>query len=210
MTDGEPVPQSNQHDDEYVEYVSARRAALHRMAFALCGDGHRADDLVQQTITTLYVKWPSIRTVTHLDRYVHTMLLRSYLRERRTGWLRRVRLVDTPPERATVGGDDLELRDALNRALFRVPPRQRAVLVLRFTCDLAVAEVAEVLGISEGTVKSQTAHGLAALRRLLGGSPPVPAPSGAVTGRSALAGLPGATGRSTAAGLPGATKRVGN
>jgi hypothetical protein len=98
--------------------------------------------------------------------------------------------VDTPPEPATVGGDDLELRDALNRALFRVPPRQRAVLVLRFTCDLAVAEVAEVLSISEGTVKSQTAHGLAALRRLLAESPPAPAPSGAVTRHSALAGLP--------------------
>jgi RNA polymerase sigma-70 factor (sigma-E family) len=195
MTDGEPVPRSNQNDDEYVEYVSARRGTLHRMAFALCGDGHRADDLVQQTMTTLYVKWRSIRTVTHLDRYVHTMLLRNYLRERRTGWLRRVRLVETPPEQAAAGGDDVELRDSLSKALSRVPPRQRAVLVLRFTCDLPVAEV---LGISEGTVKSQTAHGLAALRRVLG-DPPAPGRSNGVTGPS----------RATA-GRSGATTGVGN
>ncbi|GIH15402.1 SigE family RNA polymerase sigma factor [Rugosimonospora africana] len=165
------MARSQQNDDDYVEYVTARRMALHRMAFALCGDGHRADDLVQQTMTTLYLKWHKLRDVTHLDRYVHSMLLRNYLHERRTGWLSRVWLVGNPPEREAAGGDDVELRDELRIALSRVPPRQRAVLVLRFTCDLPVAEVAEILNISEGTVKSQTAHGLAALRRLLGAPP---------------------------------------
>jgi RNA polymerase sigma-70 factor (sigma-E family) len=181
MTDGEPVARSHQTDDDYVEYVTARRMALHRMAFALCGDAHRADDLVQQTMTTLYVKWQTIRGVTHLDRYVHTMLVHNYLRERRAGWLSRVRLVDTPPERVAAAGADLELRDELTTALSRVPPRQRAVLVLRFTFDLPVSEVAEILDISEGTVKSQTAHGLATLRRLLGERPPLPAGRPGVT-----------------------------
>jgi RNA polymerase sigma-70 factor (sigma-E family) len=154
-------------EGEYVEYVTAKLAALRRLAFLLSGDEHRADDLVQQTITKLYERWRRIRTVTHLDRYVRTMLIRTFLDERRRFWSARVTLTGDPPE-APGQGVDLESRQVLRSALDRVPRRQRTVLVLRFLCDLSVDEVAQIMECSAGTVKSQTHHGLAALRRLLG------------------------------------------
>jgi len=152
---------------EYTEYVTARLPALRRLAYVLCGDVHRADDLVQQTITTLFVRWPKIRTVAHLDRYVRSMLVNSFIDERRLAWAK-VRLFREPPERAAPVDHDIEERSLLRSALAKVPRRQQAVLVLRFIYDLPVTEVAEMLGCSEGTVKSQTSHGLNTLRKLLG------------------------------------------
>ena len=152
---------------EYTEYVTARLPALRRLAYVLCGDIHRADDLVQQTITTLFVRWPKIRAVAHIDRYVRSMLVNSFIDERRLAWAR-VRLFREPPERAAPFDNGIEERSVLRSALAKVPRRQQAVLVLRFIYDLPVTEVAEMLGCSEGTVKSQTSHGLNALRKLLG------------------------------------------
>ena len=152
---------------EYVEYVTARMAALRRLAFLLCGDEHRGDDLVQQTITRLYERWLRIRSVEHLDQYVRTMLGRAFLDERRSVWSR-VRLFGALPDQRATNETSVEDREVLRAALARVPRRQQAVLVLRFLCDLPVAEVAEILGCTAGTVKSQTSHGLAALRRELG------------------------------------------
>ncbi|MDT0346273.1 SigE family RNA polymerase sigma factor [Streptomyces litchfieldiae] len=159
----------------YTAYVSARLPALRRMAHLLCRDPHRADDIVQATLTKLYVHWRRARAADDLDRYVHTMLVRAFLNERRLGWAR-VRLSGAPQETPglppAAGGPDIETRALVHTALSRVPPRQRAVLVLRFLCDLPVAEVARVLGCSEGNVKSQSARGLARLRVLLGASAP--------------------------------------
>jgi RNA polymerase sigma-70 factor (sigma-E family) len=154
-------------EGEYVEYVTARLAILRRLALLLCGDEHRADDLVQQTITKLYECWRRARTATSLDRYVRTMLVRAFLDERRRSWSR-VALMGEPPERHAPAGPDVEQRTVLRAALAKVPRRQQAVLVLRFLCDLPVDEVAQLLGCSAGNVKSQTHHGLAALRRQLG------------------------------------------
>jgi len=155
---------------EYTEYVTARLPALRRLAYVLSGDPYRADDLVQQTITTLFVRWRKIRSVEHLDRYVRSMLVHAFIDERRLAWAR-VRLFREPPERVAPVDDGLEDRSVLRAALAKVPRRQQAVVVLRFIYDLPVAEVAEMLGCSTGTVKSQTSHGLSTLRRLLGDSP---------------------------------------
>jgi RNA polymerase sigma factor (sigma-70 family) len=132
----------------------------------LSGDTHRADDLVQQTFTKLYVWWPKRDRVQDLDRYVHTMLVREFINGRRLAWSR-VQLWAHTPESAALGVD-FEGRMVLRAALDRVPRKQRAVLVLRFLCDLPVDEVAQLMNCSNGTVKSQTSHGLAALRRHLG------------------------------------------
>ncbi|MER6596711.1 SigE family RNA polymerase sigma factor [Micromonospora purpureochromogenes] len=153
---------------EYVEYVTARIPALRRLAYLLAGDEHRADDLVQQTITTLYVKWRRAQAADHLDAYVRTMLVRTYLDERRLAWAR-VRLFRETPEPPPFEDGGVEVRQVVRAALSRVPRRQQAVLVLRFFYDLPVDEVAGMLGCSSGTVKSQTSRGLATLRRLLGG-----------------------------------------
>ena len=152
---------------EYVDYVTARIPALRRLAYLLAGDEHRADDLVQQTITTLFVKWHRAKNADHIDRYVRTMLVRTFLDERRLAWAR-VRLFRDTPEPAPVEpGGGVEDRQVVRAALARVPRRQQAVLVLRFFYDLPVDEVAGMLGCSAGTVKSQTSRGLATLRRLL-------------------------------------------
>lgn len=159
---------NEERDAEYVEFVSAQLTSLRRTAYLLCGDTHRADDLVQQAITKLYVRWPRTRGVTHLDRYVRTMLVREFLDERRLSWAK-VRLFGRgTPDAARQPEPSTDLRLVLRAALEKVPKRQRAVLVLRFLCDLPVDEVAQLLGCSPGTVKSQTSHGLAALRRHLG------------------------------------------
>ncbi|NJC70615.1 SigE family RNA polymerase sigma factor [Planosporangium thailandense] len=159
-------------DDEYVEYVTARLPDLRRLGALLCGDGHRADDLVQQTITKLYVGWARIRTVDNLDSYVRTMLTNTFLSERRSPWAR-VRLFSKGPDPEVAPSPPgsypaaVEEREVVAAALAKLPCRQRAVLVLRFMCDLSVAEVAATLRCSEGTVKSHTHRGLAALRQLL-------------------------------------------
>ncbi|MEU0935432.1 SigE family RNA polymerase sigma factor [Embleya sp. NPDC005971] len=167
--EGGRVRRGDEH--AYTEYVTARLPALRRVARLLCGDPHHADDIVQNTITRLYVHWRRAAAANDLDRYVHRMLVRAFLNERRLAWAR-VRLIGAPqetPALPALPGPDVETRDAVRIALSRVPPRQRAVLVLRFLCDLPVAEVAEILGCSQGTVKSQTAQGLARLRALLDG-----------------------------------------
>ena len=151
---------------EYIEYVTARLPALRRLAYVLCGDAHGADDLVQQTITALFVRWHRIRTVDHLDRYVRSMLVHTFIDERRLAWAK-VRLFREVPEQAAPLDQGFEERSVVRAALARVPRRQRAVLVLRFVYDLPVAEAAELLGCSEGTVKSQTSRGLITLRKLL-------------------------------------------
>ena len=125
---------------------------------------------MQQTITTLFVRWRKIRTVAHLDRYVRSMLVHAFVDERRLAWAK-VRLFHELPEQAAPEAHTFEERTLLRAALAQVPRRQRAALVLRFIYDLPVSEVAEILGCSEGTVKSQTSRGLTTLRKLLGEQP---------------------------------------
>jgi RNA polymerase sigma-70 factor (sigma-E family) len=151
-------------DREYVPYVQQRLERWRRVAYLLCRDWHRADDLVQVTVTRLYVNWRRASAADDIDRYVHRILVNAFLGERRK-WLSRVTLVARTPETAVRHVDDATTM-AVRDVLAQVPPRQRATLVLRFYCDLTVEETAEVLGCSGGTVKSQTAKGLATLREL--------------------------------------------
>jgi RNA polymerase sigma-70 factor (sigma-E family) len=153
-------------DEEYVEYVSARLPSLKRLAYLLCGDDHRADDLVQESVTKLYVRWHNARKVANLDGYVRAIVVRTHIDNGRRPWSR-VRLFSQPPDERGPDTSGPEDRAVLRAALATLPPGQRAVLVLRFLCDLSVAEVSEVLGCSPGTVKSQTSHGLAKVRQAL-------------------------------------------
>jgi RNA polymerase sigma-70 factor (sigma-E family) len=155
-------------EQDYVDYVAARLPALRRLAYALSGNQHHADDIVQEAITKLYLHWRRASAATNIDGYVRTIVLRTYLDEKRRGWSSRVLLSANPPERHAATGTDPEDRTVLRLALRQVPPRQRAVLVLRFMFDLSVEEVASTMNCSLGTVKSQTSHGVAAMRRLLG------------------------------------------
>lgn len=161
----------DQRDErEFAEYFVARRDAVRRSAYLLCGDWHRADDFAQTAFVALHRHWRRIRDRQALDAYVRRTLVRAVIDESRRPW-RRERFTDDMPETAVGGpevGDAVATRAALLGALRKVPPRQRAVLVLRFLEGLDVSGVAAALGCTEGTVKSQTARGLATLRAELG------------------------------------------
>src|SRR5512142_2821352 len=102
-------------EQEYVEYVTARLPAFRRLAFLLCGSEHQADDLVQQMITNLYVRWSKVSKVDHLDPYVRSMLVRTFLDERRRAWYR-VALFAAPPERQALDPPNVEDRHVLRSA----------------------------------------------------------------------------------------------
>ena len=154
---------------EFAEYFRARRDAVRRTAFLLCGDWHRADDHAQAAFVALHRNWRKIRDRAALDAWMRRTVVRAVVDESRRPWRRErataehVDLVGVP-----AASDAVATRHALVDGLRAVPPRQRAVLVLRYFDGLDVAGTAAALGCTEGTVKSQTAHGLAALRATLG------------------------------------------
>ena len=154
-------------DAGYREYVSHRLDGLRRTAYLLCGDWHTADDLVSTALVKLLRHWRRVSAMEHPDAYVRRILLRAWLDERRRPW-RREHATDVLPDRAVSTVDTAD-RLALLALLAELPPRRRAVLVLRYFCDLSVEETAEALGCATGTVKSQTARALESLRaRLVG------------------------------------------
>jgi RNA polymerase sigma-70 factor (sigma-E family) len=155
---------------EYGDFVAARAGTLVRYAYLLCGDWHRAEDTVQSGLTKLYLAWPRLAGTGAVDAYVRRIITRTLIDEGRLVRFRRERLSDRLPETparddASVAVDD---RLSIMRALSQVPPRQRAVVVLRYWEDQSLEQVAELLGCSVGNVKSQAARGLAVLRELLG------------------------------------------
>lgn len=160
-------------EQEFTDYFTARREAVRRTAYLICGDWHRADDLAQTAFVAVHRRWRKIRDRAALDSYVRRTLVRAAIDESRRPW-RREHSVDVPPEPASRGaardvvGDAVANRSALVDGLQQVPPRQRAVLVLRFLEGQSVTDVASALKCSEGTVKSQTARGLETLRAALG------------------------------------------
>lgn len=155
-----------ERDADYSEYVGFRLPALRRLALLLCQDRHRADDLVQQAVVRVYMHWAKASAADNTDAYVNAILVREFLHERRSGWTRRVSVTDQVPEAPILIADRDGLMD-LQAAVAALPPRQRAALVLRYYCDLNVDQTAAALGCSTGTVKSQTAKALAALRSRL-------------------------------------------
>jgi RNA polymerase sigma-70 factor (sigma-E family) len=153
-------------EQEYREFVVARMEPLRRTAYLLCRDWHTADDLVSITVGKLYRKWRRVREADNLEAYARGVLVNAWLDELRRPWRR-----ETPtavlPDRRVDAPDGVADRLLLLDLLGRLPPRRRAVVVLRFYCDLPVEAVADVLRISSGAVKSQASRGLAALRLLI-------------------------------------------
>ncbi|SCL22971.1 RNA polymerase sigma-70 factor, sigma-E family [Micromonospora nigra] len=154
-----PVRTADEGRDGYVAFVESHQHRLLRAAYLVCGNRHQAEDLLQDALLKLALRWSSVRDGDPAA-YVRTILYRdavSWWRRRRREWLSAY-----PPEQVTRDGDG-DLRLVLRRALGQLPPRQRAVLVLRYFEDMTEASTAEALGVTVGTVKSQS-H--AALRRL--------------------------------------------
>ncbi|WP_341924928.1 SigE family RNA polymerase sigma factor [Nocardioides psychrotolerans] len=153
------MPASDEQDFE--EFVVARRAALLRTAYLLTGQVEDAEDLLQTALVKVVPHWRRIRD--RPEPYVRQVLVReSVSRWRRRRW-REVTTDEVPESAARESG--AEDREDLRRALRALPPRQRAVVVLRYFEDLTEAQTAEALGIAVGTVKSQARDALARLRR---------------------------------------------
>ena len=159
---------TTRRDADYSEYVELRLPALRRLALLLCQDRHRADDLVQQAVIRVYVHWAKASAADNTDAYVNAILVREFLHDRRSSWTRRVRVTDQVPDAPILTADRDRLMD-LQAAVAALPPGQRAALVLRYYCDLNIDQTAVALGCSTGTVKSQTAKAIAALRSRLDG-----------------------------------------
>lgn len=156
-------------EDEFAEYFSARRDAVRRTAYLLCGDWHKADDLAQTAFVALHRRWKKIRDRAATDAYVRKTLVRAVIDESRRPWRRewQTEVLPEPASDAPGLADHVATREDLLAALKEVPPKQRAVLVLRYFEGLDVGAAAKALGCSEGNVKSQTARGLANLREVL-------------------------------------------
>ncbi|HEU5036761.1 MAG TPA: SigE family RNA polymerase sigma factor [Nocardioides sp.] len=153
-------------DAAFSEFVRARRAHLRRLAYAICGDWHRADDLVQTALVKLYGAWPRVRRDGREEAYVRTIIVRADVDEHRRPWRREspgLPAVDRPAREEL----PVEERSALFEAIQALPVMQRKVVVLRHWLGLSVEETARELRVSQGTVKSHSSRGLAALRGVL-------------------------------------------
>lgn len=158
------------HDAAYSAFVAARRTHLRRIAYAVCGDWHQADDLLQTALVKLYVAWPRIHQVGSEEAYTRQIIVRANIDASRRPWRR---------ERPGLEGRDpaaraelpYEERSALFEALQQLPTMQRKVVVLRHWLGLSVEETAHELRINPGTVKSHSSRGIGRLQSLLADEP---------------------------------------
>ncbi|MGI8677188.1 MAG: SigE family RNA polymerase sigma factor [Jatrophihabitans sp.] len=143
-------------------FVEANGATLLHAARLLTGDHHRGEDLVQTALTKIYLKWGKIDAPLA---YARKALVNAHVDQSRRRWWGE-RATETVPEAptATVEVSAVDLRDELKRLLTGLPARDRAVVVMRYYCDLSEQDTATTLGIPIGTVKSSCSRALARLR----------------------------------------------
>jgi RNA polymerase sigma-70 factor (sigma-E family) len=173
---------------EFSAFFAARFHQARRLAYLLCGDWHRADDLAQAAFVRVASSWHRVRDHNAIDAYLRTCLMRSFLSDQRRVWRHRETSTGEPPDRVTAddSADAVADRVTMLEALAKLPPRQRAVLVCRYYDGLDVAATARVLGCTEGTVKSQSARALARLRGVLAALPEEAARLGVPAGAGQL------------------------
>jgi RNA polymerase sigma-70 factor (sigma-E family) len=155
---------------EYEDFVAARLQPLLRYAVMLTGDHHTAEDLVQDVMVRVQLRWRRVSSADIPELYVKRMLTNAYVDLRRGSWLRRVVLRSDPDDPGRIVSDHAHAaaeRDEMWALLTQLPPRQRAALVLRFYEELDDAQSAEVLGCAVGTVRSLVSRALANLRQHL-------------------------------------------
>lgn len=151
-------------EERFREFVAIRWPGLLRMAYGLCADRVAAEDLAQTTLAKVYASWGRVSRADNQDAYVYMILCNAY---RATFRKRRVAEVQTgfvPEEGHPDASEHVESRVVLMAAVNELPPKQRAVLLLRYFADLTEAQTAEAMGVSVGTVKSQTSRAIERLR----------------------------------------------
>ncbi len=154
-------------EQEFAELFRASWARLFRLAYAVTGDRAAAEDDLQNAFAKVYASWGRVQRAEHPGAYVRRMVLNEVLGRRRHGFLKNERPHENVEPSGSVASaeDAVVVHDAIWTAVRALPPRQRAVVVLRYYEDLSEAEIAEALGCSRGTVKSQASAAIATLRR---------------------------------------------
>ncbi|MEV6862772.1 SigE family RNA polymerase sigma factor [Streptosporangium subroseum] len=158
---------SGTEDDGFAAFVAARGTSLLRVAYLACGDEGEAEDLLQTALERTYQNWDRVR-YDDPEPYIRRIIVNTSISRARRRAILRIIPMHTPPE-LPVRETDVDLRHVLMDTLRALPPRQRAVVVLRYWEDLSETQTAEVLGCSAGTVKSQASKALAKLRLAIGG-----------------------------------------
>jgi RNA polymerase sigma-70 factor (sigma-E family) len=148
----------------FEEFVAARSGALWRSAWLLTGDAHKAEDLLQTALLKAWRHWPTIARDGAVEAYVRRALVTTYTDWWRRKWRAEVPTSKLPDLAGSSEADRVAVRYDVLAALARLSRGQRAVVVLRYFDDLTEQQTAEALGCSIGTVKSQTARALQALR----------------------------------------------
>ncbi|RAG84179.1 SigE family RNA polymerase sigma factor [Streptacidiphilus pinicola] len=152
---------------DFHDFAASRWARLFRIALLLTDDQGLAEDLAQSTLTAVYASWSRVRRADDPDAYARRILLNSHLSRFRRKRPREIPLA-SDLEATVVGAPDpagaVDTRLVLRAALASLPPRQRAVVVLRYWADLTEEQTAATLGCAVGTVKSQASKAIAKLR----------------------------------------------
>mgnify|MGYP002403144415 CR=1 FL=1 len=154
-----------ERDEEFTAYLAARQPSLLRTAYLLTGDRHQAEDILQTALAKLYLAWDKVNDRGSIDAYVRRIMVNENNSLWRRPWKKREYATEVIPEgEAHHDTYDEGLGSALWDVVQSLPPKARAVVVLRYYEQMTEAETAEVLGISVGTVKSQCSRALASLR----------------------------------------------
>lgn len=164
--------------DALVDY---RAAGLLRTAYLLTGDWGTAEDLLQTALVKTWFRWDGLRDKDAAEAYVRQVMARTYATWWRRKWRGELATGELPERPGRDPYADVDARHALRLALAELPPRQRAIVVLRFYEDLPEAQVAEILGCSVGTVKSTASRALVRLRGLVTDDRAVPVQAGLAT-----------------------------
>lgn len=168
LREGDAMAPGNR-DDAFATFVTETRPKMHRWAYLVCGDWDRAEDIVQSTLMRLYLRWDRMERADNPIAYARRTVINAAIDDERR-WRRLLRsesLGAAGPDAVQTGLVDDGMDGPLLAALMRLGRRQRAVIVMRYMEELSVEETAATLNISAGTVKSQSARGLAILRNEL-------------------------------------------
>ncbi len=152
--------------ERFASFATAVAPRLRRTAYLMCGNWHTAEDLAQTSLTKLFASWDRIKRHEALGNYALRTLLNTYLAEKRRRRSHELPTADLPDQVAPA--DSPERRMDVMAALAELPPRARAIVVLRYWSDQSIEQVADLLACSPGNVKSQSARALQRLRLLLG------------------------------------------
>lgn len=157
----------SERDDSFTQFVVTASPRLQRTAYLMCGDRHRAEDVVQTALAKLYVAWDRVESSGTEFAYARQIVVRACIDEARRPWFRREVASGRDQTEVPAASEFSHVEVPVLDVLKQLPPGQRAAVILRYWNDLSVEETAQVMGCSRSTVKTQSSRGLEQLRQAL-------------------------------------------